>query len=107
MALNSFNGTTAGAGGVSVNGISVVTQVSEGSEYGNIARAKDSTGEIAAIYMSKGTYTSEVSGYANTFAAPGLGGSISGVAGDQKIMSSKLEASNQDFVKVSVTGKGL
>ena len=107
MALSTFNNASIGVDGVTVSGIDAVTSVSDGQEYGTIARAKKSDGELGAIFMAKGTYTSEVSGYSHAISAPGLGGSISGVGGSQKIMSSKLDASNQDFVKVSVTGKGL
>jgi len=107
MALQTFNGAEIGVSGVSVPGISQITSVSSGEEYGNISRAKKSDGELGAIFMSKGTYTSEVSGYSNAISAPALGGGITGVGGTQKIMSSKVEASNQDFVKVSVSGKGL
>jgi uncharacterized protein YlxW (UPF0749 family) len=107
MALSSFNGTQVGVSGVSVPGISVVTQVSDGQEYGQISRAKDSDGELKSIFMSKGTYTSEVTGYTSAIAAPALGQSITGVGGTQKVMQSQLQASNQDFAKVTVTGKGL
>jgi len=107
MALQTFNGAAIGVDGVTVTGIQAITSVSDGQEYGNIARAKKSDGELGAIFMSKGTYTSEVSGYSNVISAPALGGTIAGVDGTQRIMSSKLDASNQDFVKVSVTGKGL
>lgn len=107
MALSSFNGAQVGVSGVSVIGISVVTQVSDGQEYGQISRAKNGDGELATIFMSKGTYTSEISGYTNAIAAPALGNDITGVQGAQKVMQSQLQASNQDFAKVSVTGKGL
>ena len=107
MALQSFNGKNVGADGVSVTGISNVTQVTDTEEYGNIARAKGSDGEIKAAFMSKGTYTSQVSGYTSAIEAPALGGTITGVGGNQRVMSSQLEASNQDFAKVTVTGKGI
>ncbi len=107
MALQSFNGKNVGAEGVSVTGITNVTQVSDGQEFGNIARAKGPDGEIKAVFMSKGTYTSQVSGYTDAIAAPAPGGDITGVGGQQKVMSSQLEASNQDFARVTVTGKGI
>jgi hypothetical protein len=107
MALQSFKGKNVGADGVSVTGISNVTQITDTEEYGNIARAKGSDGEIKAVFMSKGTYTSQVSGYTSAIEAPALGGNISGVKGSQRVMSSQLEASNQDFAKVTVTGKGI
>lgn len=107
MALQSFNGKNVGADGVTVSGITNVTQVTDTEEYGNISRAKGSDGEVKAVFMSKGTYTSQVSGYTSTIAAPALGGDINGVGGNQRIMSSQLEASNQDFAKVTVTGKGI
>lgn len=108
MALQSFHGHQVGVpSGVSVAGISQVTQVSDGQEYGQISRAKDSTGELASIFFSKGTHSSEISGYTSTFGAPALGGPIFGVGGTQKIMQSQLQASNQDFAKVTVTGKGM
>jgi hypothetical protein len=107
MALQSFNDKNVGADGVSVTGISNVTQVTDGQEYGNIARAKGSDGEVKAVFMSKGTYTSQVSGYTSTIEAPDLGAGITGVGGQQRVMSSQLEASNQDFAKVTVTGKGI
>lgn len=107
MALQTFNGAAIGVDGVSVTGMTQITSVSDGQEYGNIARAKKSNGDLGAIFMSKGVHTSEISGYANAVTPVALGGTISGVEGGQKIMSSQLQASNQDFVKVTVTGKGL
>jgi hypothetical protein len=107
MALQSFKGKAVGACGVTVAGITNVTNFTDTEEYGNIARAKNCDGDVKAVFMSKGTYSSQVSGYTATIAAPALGGAITGVDGSQRIMSSTLEASNQDFAKVTVTGKGI
>jgi hypothetical protein len=107
MALQSFNGVTGGTSGITVAGISVVTSSSAGQEYGTTSKAKDADGEVKALFFSKGQYVSQVSGYTGSIGAPALGGGIAGVDGSQKIMSSSLQASNQDFAKVTVTGKGI
>jgi hypothetical protein len=107
MALQSFNGETGGTTGITVPGISVVTSSSAGQEYGTTSKAKGADGELKALFFSKGQYVSQISGYTGTIGAPALNAAITGVDGSQKVMSSSLQASNQDFAKVTVTGKGI
>jgi hypothetical protein len=85
----------------------IVTQGEGGAEYGTIARAKDSSGKLKAYYFAKGVLTGQVTGYASTLAAPALGGTFKANGKDCTILSSQLQASNQDFVKVTASGKAI
>jgi hypothetical protein len=90
----------------SLSGV-VVTQGEGGAEYGTTARAKGSNGDLKAYYFAKGVYTGQVTGYASTLAAPALGGTFTANGKSCYILSSQLQASNQDFVKVTASGKAL
>jgi hypothetical protein len=98
-----------GTAGAEAPGIAAgdATNSSVELEYGTQQEAKDGAGEIKGILFGKKTVGMEVSGYSGVFSPPALGGDVTvrGLTG--KAMSSSLDASTEDFAKVTVTGKAL
>ena len=88
-------------------GISEVTSTTEDDEYGGQAQAKDHTGEVKSVFYYKRIKTGTATGYASSIEAPAIGPSNTLAIGSNnyKIVQSSMQASNQDFAKVSVTGK--
>ena len=89
----------------SASGISEAISGSYTEEFGGQAKARNHSGNIAAVYMHKAIGTVTVNGYTNAISCPALGGSCSAGGKDGTVTNASFTASNQDFAKATVTGK--
>ena len=95
-----------GTAGFSVSGIDSLTSVSAGQEYTVNVTAKDTNGEVAAHLYGSEKKNFSAEGYVTGSVAPvALGGAatVAGVSG--VVMNSSVQASNEDFAKVTVSGE--
>ena len=109
MALVRRSGSQAwqfGIPGVSIDGIEAVTAFTARREYTITVEAKDEDGEIAAVLEGGEKYTIEAEGYTTSATVVALGGSITAMGLNGKVTSSEVVGSNEDFVKVRITGTG-
>jgi hypothetical protein len=95
-----------GIPGVSIDGIDAVTSFTARREYTITVEAKDEEGEIAAVLEGGEKYTIEAEGYTTAANPPDLGSGISAMGLAGKVTSSEVVGSNEDFVKVRITGTG-
>lgn len=84
-------------------GIVTAAQVTT-TMYGGQVIAKDETGKVTAIALTKKHKEAQLSGYGS---APELGSSVSGGNFSGKVIESSSVATGEDFEKFSCTAKSL
>jgi len=86
--------------------MAAITSVEIGSDFTVNATAKNGAGETVAHLVGAPKDTIKVDGYASAVAVPKLGESLThgGVSG--AVISSSISASNEDFVKASLSAEG-
>ena len=103
MALFILGTAAAGVTGVTVSGITDVTECSVEEAVGNISRAKDGKGDVKAALISKPKRTMTASGYSTGAGAPALRGPAICPGFSGSIIESSMEATSEDLSKFSIT----
>lgn len=86
--------------------MAAITSVEIGSDFTVNAVAKNGAGHSVAHLVGAPKHSLKVDGYASAVAVPKLGESLThgGVSG--AVISSSISASNEDFVKASLSAEG-
>jgi hypothetical protein len=91
---------------VTIDGIDAVTSFTARREYTITVEAKDEEGDIAAVLEGGEKYFIEAEGYTQAANPPALGSNITAMGLSGKVTSSEVVGSNEDFVKVRISGTG-
>jgi len=105
--IATFDGAVAaGAPGGKSAPMAIVTSVEIGSDFTINATAKNGAGDTVAHLVGAAKDTIKIDGYASAIAVPKVGGVLThgGVSG--AVISSSISASNEDFVKASLSAEG-
>jgi hypothetical protein len=97
-----------GAGGLAaptVTGIDAVQSAEASDEYTVNASARDTGGETVAHTYGDAKSTLRAEGFGNAATIPALGAALTVAGKTGAVMRSSIQASNQDFVKLSVEGE--
>jgi len=91
---------------VDSTGLATITSAEVGVELTVNVFAKDQNGEHVAHLFGDSKHTLKIDGYAEALAVPGLGGEVTFAGRKSVITKSSISASNEDFVKASLSGEG-
>ena len=94
------------AGVTAVTGITSLTSFEAGTENVVNATAKGTDGAVSAHVFGSPKYTVRAEGFSSTTTAPTLGASIATGSGNAFTQSTSVIASNEDFLKISLSGEG-
>jgi hypothetical protein len=86
--------------------MATVTGVELGGELTVNASAKDSQGATVAHLIGAQKNTLKIDGYASAFAVPKVGDVVGHGGASGLVISSNISASNEDFVKASLSAEG-
>ncbi len=101
-------GIGAGTGGLTaptVSGIDAVQSAEASNEYTVNQSARDASGETVAHVYGDAKATLRAEGFCSTATIPTLGAAVTVAGFAGAVQRSNIQASNEDFVKVSVEGE--
>jgi hypothetical protein len=86
--------------------MATITNIEVGGEFTVNTGAKDSQGDTVAHLIGSQKDTLKIDGYASAMAVPKLGDVVAHGGASGLVISSSITASNEDFVKASLSAEG-
>lgn len=87
-------------------GLATITSAEVGAELTVNTMAKDETGEFVAHLVGDTKHSIKLDGHAAAAELPSLGAQITYAGRQAAVVSASISASNEDFVKASVSAEG-
>jgi hypothetical protein len=80
-----------------------ITEATVEQSVGNVVKAKDGSGDVVAVLLSKAKATMNASGYSSSSAPISLRSVATGPGFSGFVIESSMDATAEDFTKFSIT----